>query len=96
MGSGYLGTCDGTQQGRLIPDIRTRADARQILPRDNPRHERRSTLGRGNRATLYEAVAHGIAAIRGNEWVSGIAQGMNVVKVSMASVRVNLCRISSL
>jgi len=39
-------------------------------------------------ATLYEAVAQGIAAIRGNEWVSGIAQGMNVVKVSVANVRV--------
>jgi hypothetical protein len=26
-------------------------------------------------ATLYEAVAQGLAAIRGNEWVAGIAQG---------------------
>jgi SAM-dependent methyltransferase len=39
-------------------------------------------------ATLYEAVAHGIAAIRGNEWVAGIAQGLNVVKVSVADVRI--------
>jgi len=31
-------------------------------------------------ATLYEGVAQGLAAIRGNEWVSGIAQGMNVVE----------------
>src|ERR1700747_557592 len=31
-------------------------------------------------ATLYEAVAQGLAAIRGNEWVAGIAQGLNVVK----------------
>lgn len=38
--------------------------------------------------TLYEAVAQGLAAIRGNEWVAGIAQGMNVVKVSVADVRV--------
>jgi len=37
---------------------------------------------------LYEAVAQGLAAIRGNEWVSGIAQGMNVVKVSAADERV--------
>jgi hypothetical protein len=29
-------------------------------------------------ATLYEAVAQGLAAIRGNEWVAGIAQGLNV------------------
>ena len=34
-------------------------------------------------ATLYQAVALGLAAIRGNEWVAGIAQGLNVVKVSV-------------
>jgi len=39
-------------------------------------------------ATLYEAVAQGIAAIRGHEWVSGIAQGVNVVRVSVANVRI--------
>ena len=39
-------------------------------------------------ATLYDAVAQGLAAIRGNEWVGGIAQGLNVVKVSVADVRV--------
>jgi hypothetical protein len=39
-------------------------------------------------ATLYEAVAQGRAAIRGNEWVAGIAQGRNVVKVSVADTRV--------
>jgi hypothetical protein len=39
-------------------------------------------------ATLYEAVAQGIAAIRGNDWVAGIAQGLNVVTVSVADVRI--------
>lgn len=39
-------------------------------------------------ASLYEAVARGLAAIRGNQWVAGIAQGQNVVKVSVADVRV--------
>jgi hypothetical protein len=39
-------------------------------------------------ATLYEAVARGVAALRGNEWVAGIAQGPSVVKVSVADVRV--------
>ena len=39
-------------------------------------------------ATLYEAVAQGLAAIRRNEWVAGIAQEVNVVKVSVADVRV--------
>jgi hypothetical protein len=39
-------------------------------------------------AALYEAVARGLAALRGNEWVVGIAQGPSVVKVSLADVRV--------
>jgi hypothetical protein len=39
-------------------------------------------------ATLYEAVAQGLAAIRGNEWVAGIAEGSNLIKVSVADVRV--------
>ena len=39
-------------------------------------------------ATLYEAVAQGLVAIRGHEWVAGIAQGNNIVKVSVADVRV--------
>jgi hypothetical protein len=39
-------------------------------------------------ATLYEAVAQGLAAIRGSEWVAGIAEGHNVVRVSVADVRV--------
>lgn len=39
-------------------------------------------------STLYEAVARGLAAVRGNEWVTGIAQGLNTVKVSVASVPV--------
>lgn len=37
-------------------------------------------------ASLYEAVAQGLAALRGNDWVAGFAQG--VVKVSVADVRV--------
>src|SRR5438105_4538547 len=38
--------------------------------------------------TMYESVAQGLTAIRGNEWVAGIAQGLDVVKVSVANVRV--------
>ena len=41
-----------------------------------------------SRRLLYEAVAKGLAAIRGHEWVAGIVQGLNVVKVSVADVRV--------
>jgi hypothetical protein len=38
-------------------------------------------------SSLYKAVAQGLVAIRGNEWVAGIAQRLNVVKVSVADVR---------
>jgi hypothetical protein len=38
--------------------------------------------------TLYEAVALGLAAVRGNEWVVGIAQGFNPVKVRVTDVPV--------
>ncbi len=37
-------------------------------------------------ATLFEAVAQGLAALRGREWVAGIPQGPNVVTVSVAEV----------
>jgi hypothetical protein len=36
--------------------------------------------------TLFEAVAQGLAALRGNDWVMGFQQG--TVKVSVADVRV--------
>ncbi len=36
--------------------------------------------------TLYEAVALGLVAVRGNDWVMGIAQGMNIVEVSVVDV----------
>jgi hypothetical protein len=39
-------------------------------------------------ATLYEAVAQGVAALRANEWVGGIVEGLNVIKVSVSDVRV--------
>lgn len=38
--------------------------------------------------TLYEAVAQGLAAVRANEWVAGIAEGLNVINVSVSNVRV--------
>jgi hypothetical protein len=38
--------------------------------------------------SLYEAVALGMAAIRTDDWVSGIAQGLNPVTVQMATVPV--------
>jgi hypothetical protein len=37
-------------------------------------------------ATLYEAVALGMAAIRTDEWVAGVAQGMNSVKVCVTNI----------
>ena len=38
--------------------------------------------------TLYEAVALGMAAIRSDDWVTGIAQGLNPVKVRVTNVPV--------
>jgi hypothetical protein len=38
--------------------------------------------------TLYEAVALGLASVRSEEWVEGIAEGLNVVKVSASNVPV--------
>ena len=39
-------------------------------------------------ATLYEAVAQGLVAIQESDWVATLAQGLNVVKVSVADVRI--------
>lgn len=39
-------------------------------------------------ASLYEAVALGMAAIRTDEWVTGIAQGLNPVTVQVTNVSV--------
>jgi hypothetical protein len=38
--------------------------------------------------TLYEAVALGMAAVRTSDWATGIAQGLNTVKVRVTSVPV--------
>ena len=38
--------------------------------------------------TLYEAVALGMATIRTDEWVTGVAQGLNSVKVRVTNVSV--------
>jgi hypothetical protein len=38
--------------------------------------------------TLYEAVALGLASIRNEDWVDGIAEGLNTVNVSVKSVPV--------
>ncbi len=36
--------------------------------------------------TLYEAVALGLVAVRGNDWVTGIAEGINTVHVSVVDI----------
>lgn len=36
--------------------------------------------------TLYEAVALGLVAVRGNDWVMGIAQGLNTIQVSVVDI----------
>jgi hypothetical protein len=37
---------------------------------------------------LYEAVALGLRQLQGNEWVEGIATGLNIVKVSVKNVQI--------
>jgi hypothetical protein len=39
-------------------------------------------------ATLYEAVALGLKQLQGNEWVEGIARGLNSVRVSVKNVQI--------
>ena len=39
-------------------------------------------------ATLYEAVALGLASLRGEEWVGAIPEGLNAVRVSVMNVAV--------
>lgn len=39
-------------------------------------------------STLYEAVALGLVALRGEEWVDGIAGGLNAVRVTAVTVPV--------
>ena len=39
-------------------------------------------------SSLYQAVAQGLAALRGDDWVSSIAHGNNVVRISVPEVRV--------
>jgi hypothetical protein len=41
--------------------------------------------------TLYEAVALGLRSLTGEEWVSGIAQGPNVARVSVTNVPIEHC-----
>jgi len=44
-------------------------------------------------STLYEAVALGLAAIRGEEWAGEIAEGLNRVEVTVSTVPVTHCVI---
>lgn len=39
-------------------------------------------------SSLYEAIALGLASLRGEDWVAGIATGMNEIKVSVVNVPV--------
>ena len=39
-------------------------------------------------STLYEAIALGMAAVRGEEWANGIALGLNSVRVRVTNIPV--------
>ena len=57
-----------------------------ILDMDGIKHSVQVTA-----ETLYEAVALGLVAIRGNDWVMGIAQGMNTVQVTVVDIPIEHC-----
>ncbi len=42
-------------------------------------------------ATLYEAIALALKSLAGEEWVSGIADGLNVARVSVTNVPIEHC-----
>jgi hypothetical protein len=42
-------------------------------------------------STLYEAVALGLVALRGHEWVAGIPDGLAPIKVSVTTIPVEHC-----
>jgi hypothetical protein len=62
--------------------------ASPLVPRNDPRHGRGLAHRRRHGGYPVRGRGQGLAAIRGNEWVAGIAQGLNVVKVSVAEIRV--------
>lgn len=39
-------------------------------------------------STLYEAIALGLASLRGEEWVAGIAEGRNEARVTVTNIPV--------
>jgi hypothetical protein len=39
-------------------------------------------------STLYEAVALGVHSLAGDQWVAGIAQGLNVARVSVTDIAI--------
>jgi hypothetical protein len=45
----------------------------------------------GHGPTLYEAVALGLKSLAGEDWVSGIADGLNVARVSVTNVPIEHC-----
>src|SRR5215471_9882522 len=67
--------------------IKSEYDTLPLMPRRSCRVTIRDLEGVAHTVdvtaeSLFEAVAQGLAALRGNQWVTGIAQG--VVKVSVA------------
>ena len=73
------------QKANMLPSI---FYGRPLMPRNDKRYGRRNAHGRSHGRNVYEAVALGLAAIRGNEWVTGIAEGLNSVQVCAADVPV--------
>jgi hypothetical protein len=70
-----------SEYGRFIFVMPVRSCRVTIKDMDGVKHTVEVTA-----ETLYEAVALGLVALRGNDWVMGIAQGMNTVQVSVVDI----------
>jgi hypothetical protein len=77
----YLPWRTKSEYGRFVLAMPVRSCRVTIKDMDGVKHTVEVTA-----ETLYEAVALGLVALRGNDWVMGIAQGMNTVQVSVVDI----------
>jgi len=59
----------------------------EILPRNDVGYGAYHPYGRSYGCESLQAVALGLRQLQGNEWVEGIARGLNTVKVSVKNVQ---------
>ena len=84
FGAGPKQKRDGEHKAKMISSALCRSDRRvTIRDLEGTDHSVQVTA-----LTLYEAVALGLASLRGEEWVGGIGEGPNTVRVAVTNVPV--------